>query len=453
GPRAPRRRDARAGRVRRDSHRRTGPHARRRVRDRLRPVRRARLRRERPRLSRETVRRRPVSRRDGSRQAGACHGGRGRSRLPPGVAAQGRLPVAPRGARAGPLRLRARGRPGLGRGRGLLREAPRGQGSPPAAPDHDGHGSEARSRSLHPRAPLGDRQPRPREGDPAVLPRRARRDPTRRRACAAEPQSPSPPGGFARPAPVAHFVLMADASDLAQQLAAEDRTKQRQYVLSSTRGRWRILGLGAVLLSAIRLAGVVPVAWSFILGFTVLFAAVNYAMTRVARSRALPPWYTQAPIAGGAAVVRMRSRRCAGLRASRTSFGRLEAGALTARVPGGAPAELGYLGVSLSGTTDGIAGIVRQVQRQGQELATLAQQLAGSARQVQTASQGISTTTQGLTRGAERQRELIGHGRADSEAAAAVASQLHARAQDAERQIAGVAQQARRHGQEIARAS
>src|SRR2546422_6288118 len=37
--------------------------------------------------------------------------------------------------------------------------------------------------------------------------------------------------------------------------------------------------------------------------------------------------------------------------------------------------------------------------------------------------------------------------------AATVASQLHVRAQEAERQIAGVAQQALRHGAEIARAS
>src|SRR6266571_456667 len=326
---------------------------------------------------------------------------------------------------------------------------------------------------------------------------------------------------------------MADAVDLAQQVAAEDRTKERQYVLSGTRGRWRVLGLGVVLLTAIRLAGVVPVAWSFILGFTVLFAAVNYAMTRVARSGALPPWYTHATMAvsaamisaivyavgptghllyvayliaplqaalylgrneawqalvvnlaafalvtgirtsqgapgwswsasleeslvlivTGAALVPMLSRIVARLRATRTTFARLEAGDLTVRVPDDAPDELGYLGVSLNRTTDGIAAIVRQVQRQGLELAAMAQQLAAAAHHVQVASQGISTSTHGLTRGAERQRELIGHGRADSEAAAAVASRLHARAQDAERQIAGVAQQARRHGQEIARAT
>jgi len=326
---------------------------------------------------------------------------------------------------------------------------------------------------------------------------------------------------------------MSDAADFADQLAAEDRTKQRRYVLSSTRGRWRVLGLGVALLTAIRLAGLVPVTWSFLLGFAVVFAAVNYAMTRVARSETLPPWYLHATLAVGAAMisaivygvgptghllyvayliaplqaalylgrteawqalvlnlagfalvtgirtsqgapgwswsaflqetlillvtsaalVAMLARIVARLRATRTTVARLEAGDLTVRVADDALDELGYLGVSVNRTTDGIAAIVRQAQRQGQDLAVMAQQLAASARQLQAASQGISTTTRGLTRGAERQRELIGHGRADSEAAAAVASQLHARAQDAERQIAGVAQQARRHGQEIARAS
>ena len=328
---------------------------------------------------------------------------------------------------------------------------------------------------------------------------------------------------------------MSDAANLAEQLTAEDRTKERQYVLSSTRGRWKVLGLSVVLLTAIRLAGVVPVAWSFILGFAVVFAAVNYAMARVARSDELPPWYLHATMAVGAAtisaivyavgptghllyvayliaplqaalylgrteawqalvinlagfalvtgirtsqgapdsdwswpafleeslvllvasaaLVPMLSRIVTRLRATRTTFARLEAGDLTVRVPDEAPDDLGYLGGSVNRTADGIAAIVRQAQRQGQELAAMAQQLSASARQLQAASQGISTTTQGLTRGVERQRELIGHGRADSEAAAAVASELHARAQDAERQIAGVAQQARRHGQEIARAS
>ena len=326
---------------------------------------------------------------------------------------------------------------------------------------------------------------------------------------------------------------MADPVDLDLQLAVEDRTKQRAYARSSARGRWRVLGLGVVLLTTIRLAGLVPLAWSFVLGFTVVFAAVNYAMARIARSDALPPWYPHATTAVGAAtisaivyavgptghllyvayliaplqaalylgrteawqalvinlagfalvtgirtsqaapgwswtafleeslvlvitsaaLVPMLSRIVTRLRATRSTFARLETGDLTVRVPDDAPDELGYLGVSMNRTTDGIAAIVRLAQRQGQELAAMAQQLSASARQLQAASQGISTTTQDLTRGVERQRELIGHGRTDSEAAAAVASQLHTRAQDAERQIAGVAQQARRHGQEIARAS
>ena len=326
---------------------------------------------------------------------------------------------------------------------------------------------------------------------------------------------------------------MPDAADLAQQLAAEDRAKQRQYVLSSTRGRWRVLGLGAVLLAAVRVAGLVPIAWSFVLGFTVLFAAVNYAMARVTRRGELPAWYAYATIGVGAAMISailyalgptghllyvayliaplqaalylgrneawqtlvlnlagfavvtavrtsqgapgwswsaslqetlvlvvasaalvpMLTQIVARLRATRATLAQLEAGDLTVRVPDDDVDELGYLGVSVNRTTDGIAAIVRQVQRQGQDLAAIAQQLSASARRLQTASQEISATTQSLTRGAERQRELIGHGRADSEAAAVVASQLHARAQDAERQIAGAAQQARRHGQEIARAS
>ncbi len=83
----------------------------------------------------------------------------------------------------------------------------------------------------------------------------------------------------------------------------------------------------------------------------------------------------------------------------------------------------------------------------------MAQELAASAQQLQAASEEISAAAQQLTRGTARQRQLIGHGREDSEAAAGIASQLHGRAQDAERQIHAVAQQARRHGAEIARAS
>src|SRR5439155_616016 len=153
------------------------------------------------------------------------------------------------------------------------------------------------------------------------------------------------------------------------------------------------------------------------------------------------------------ALFPMLTRVVARLRAARETLAQVERGDLTVRVDDAELDELGYLGVSVNRSTVATAGTVRQVQHQSQELAAMAQQLAASAQQLQAASQQISTTAQQLTSGTERQRQLIGRGREDSEAAATVASQLHVRAQEAERQIAGVAQQALRHGAEIARAS
>jgi methyl-accepting chemotaxis protein len=153
------------------------------------------------------------------------------------------------------------------------------------------------------------------------------------------------------------------------------------------------------------------------------------------------------------ALVPMLTRIVARLRAARETLAQVERGDLTVVVQDDELDELGYLGLSVNRTTRAIATIVRQVQQQSQDLAAMAQQLAASAQQLQGASQEISATARHLSSGTERQRQLIGHGREDSEAAAAVAAQLHGRAQEAERQIAGVAQQARRHGQEIARAS
>jgi methyl-accepting chemotaxis protein len=326
---------------------------------------------------------------------------------------------------------------------------------------------------------------------------------------------------------------MPDATDLAQQLADEDRAKRRQYVLANTRARWSLVGIGGALLVVGRLVRLVPVPWWFIVAFAVVFVAANYAMRRLARDAAFRPWYphlntvigatlisavlaalgptghalygayliaplqaalylgrTEAwqalllnltgfalvtavragPGGGGwswrlfaleslvlvcacVALVPMLTRIVARLRAARETLAQVERGDLTVRVDDAELDELGYLGVSLNRSTDAIAGTVRQVQHQSQELAAMAQQLAASAEQLQAASQQISATAQQLTSGTERQRQLIGHGREDSEAAATVASQLHLRAQEAERQVAGVAEQALRHGAEIARAS
>src|SRR5213595_2032450 len=154
-----------------------------------------------------------------------------------------------------------------------------------------------------------------------------------------------------------------------------------------------------------------------------------------------------------AALVPTLARFVTRLQAARSTLAQVERGDLTVQLQDEELDELGYLGASVNRTTGAIAGVVRQVQHQSQDLAAMAQQLAASAQELQAASQEISAAAERLTEGTSRQRQLIGHGRDDSEAAADVAAQLHARAQEAERQIAGVAQQAQRHGQEIARAS
>jgi methyl-accepting chemotaxis protein len=153
------------------------------------------------------------------------------------------------------------------------------------------------------------------------------------------------------------------------------------------------------------------------------------------------------------ALVPLLARLGDRLKAARATLAQVERGDLSVQIEDDEPDELGFLGVSMNRTTEAIAAIVRQVQQQSMDLAAMAEQLAASAEQLQAASQEISATTQQLSQGTARQRQLIGSGRDDSEAAAGVAEQLHTRAQEAERQIAGVAQQAQRHGAEIARAS
>ena len=144
------------------------------------------------------------------------------------------------------------------------------------------------------------------------------------------------------------------------------------------------------------------------------------------------------------------------LRTARGVLGEIERGDLTRQMESSAAAasdELGFLGVSVNRTTAAIGDIIREIGRQGGALATMAGGLATAARELQTSSQSISTTTLQLTEGTERQRQLIGYGRQDSEAASGLATTLHARAQEAERQITQIALQAHKRGEEVARAS
>lgn len=153
------------------------------------------------------------------------------------------------------------------------------------------------------------------------------------------------------------------------------------------------------------------------------------------------------------ALVPMLLRIVERLRSARGVLGEIERGDLTRKVDDPALDDLGYLGVSVNRTIAGIAEIVREIQQQGQALAAMAHQLAAFANDLELGSRGISATTRQLSEGTERQRELIGHGRQDYEAASGVAVTLHSRAQEAEVQIQEIAHQARRRGDEVARAS
>jgi len=145
------------------------------------------------------------------------------------------------------------------------------------------------------------------------------------------------------------------------------------------------------------------------------------------------------------------------LRGARAVLGEIERGDLTRQLDTGTSElttdELGYLGVSVNRTTAAVAELIREIGKQGQALALMAGGLAAAARALQSSSQEISSTTVQLSEGTERQRQLIGYGREDSEAASGLATTLHARAQQAERQITDIAQQARKRGEDVARAS
>ena len=157
------------------------------------------------------------------------------------------------------------------------------------------------------------------------------------------------------------------------------------------------------------------------------------------------------------ALVPMLAQIVDRLRAARSVLGEIERGDLTRHLEIGtselATDELGYLGVSVNRTTAAIADLIREISKQGQALATMARQLAAAARALQASSREISSTTAQLSEGTERQRQLIGYGRQDSEAASGLASTLHSRAQQAERQITEIARQAHKRGEEVARAS
>src|SRR2546425_8938133 len=96
---------------------------------------------------------------------------------------------------------------------------------------------------------------------------------------------------------------MTAPAALQRQLADEHTAKQRQYVRSNTRARWSFVGIAVTLLAGARVAGVVPISWSFIAGFAAAFTAANYGMHRLARDAPFRVWYAYLNVALGTALI------------------------------------------------------------------------------------------------------------------------------------------------------
>ena len=54
---------------------------------------------------------------------------------------------------------------------------------------------------------------------------------------------------------------------LAHELLEERLAKQRQYVLTNTRARWGFVAFGIALVVAVKLAGLTPISFGFLVGF------------------------------------------------------------------------------------------------------------------------------------------------------------------------------------------
>ena len=90
---------------------------------------------------------------------------------------------------------------------------------------------------------------------------------------------------------------------LEHQLLEERLAKQRQYVLSNTRARWGFVGFGIVLLTAVRLAGIAPIPWLFIVFFAASFAAANAGVRRLVERSAFQPWFAQLNLVVGCLLI------------------------------------------------------------------------------------------------------------------------------------------------------
>lgn len=95
------------------------------------------------------------------------------------------------------------------------------------------------------------------------------------------------------------------------------------------------------------------------------------------------------------------------LRGVRRRLAAVEAGNLSVRLSVRHLDDLGFLGVSLNRTLEGLAGTIAELQVHARELAAFAAQLATTAAQVTAAAERIGESTDVLARGADEQVALV----------------------------------------------
>jgi len=156
-------------------------------------------------------------------------------------------------------------------------------------------------------------------------------------------------------------------------------------------------------------------------------------------------------VCGGVALIPTLGAFLERLRGTQEGLARLGNGDLAVRLREDVPDDIGRLAASVNATVAAIARIVSETQRGATDLALMTRGLSRSAEELRGVADRVAASTQRLAADNQRQRETIVRGRDESEAVSSVASALHQRAEEAGRQIGGIADQTQRHGDEIGR--
>src|SRR5438046_9785642 len=134
-------------------------------------------------------------------------------------------------------------------------------------------------------------------------------------------------------------------------------------------------------------------------------------------------------------------------------MGEAERGYLAVRAPAGESDELGFLERSFNRMIEEIGGTVSTVQREGDEVAALAEELAASAEQLHATSESVTHTAQRLATDLASQRALADGARGESAKAADQAESLRVRAELMQADAGRLVAAAERGRDRVARAS